>query len=151
MHFIPHSLGLALCCRYKKIRSYLGKHSVSRPLGLDMWHNLLSLQLLLLAMIAWQEECNAVCCYSTPITFNLKDKAKQKCNDFPGGMKTWISKLDCKTILCGNLAKPTPYCGVGSCNAFGCSCKEGCQGNKGMTALDEFKKKFGKKLGTIKE
>lgn len=41
MQFIPPSLGHALLCRYKKIRSYLGKHSVSRPLGLYMWHTLL--------------------------------------------------------------------------------------------------------------
>lgn len=116
----------------------------------DMWHNLLSLQLLLLALIAWQDQCNADCCYSTTITFSLKDSTKQQCTDFPGGKKTIVSKLECKTKLCGNLDVPTPYCGVGSCNVFGCKCKDGCLGEKGKTALEAFQKQYGKQLGIIK-
>ncbi|KAL1647134.1 hypothetical protein SLS58_002905 [Diplodia intermedia] len=30
--------------------------------------------------------------------------------------------------ICSDGTEPTPYCGYGSCNVFGCACEGGCRG-----------------------
>lgn len=118
--------------------------------GSDMWHNLLSLQLLLLALFAWQNQCNAECCRATDFTFDLIDKTKE-CSDYPNAETASILKAaDCQTSLCGHLVTPTPYCGVGSCNLFGCDCHLGCLSAANET-LAQLKEKYDKEIKNIKE
>lgn len=38
-------------------------------------------------------------------------------------------------ILCPDCTKPTPYCGLTSCNLFGCDCGD-CRSQKNHTRID---------------
>ena len=53
----------------------------------------------------------------------LADKAAGDCCYKKGG---WVfGKGQCRDCTAG-----TPYCGVGRCNLFGCSCNGGCRNGK---------------------
>lgn len=136
------------------------KHSVIRvqnvktpcdSLGLIMWHKLISLQLLLFTLFAWQQQCNAECCRPTSVSFDPINITSTKCSDYPGGKKAAFWTLaECETNLCGNLLSPSPCCGVGNCNVFCCNCNLGCLGEVGKSVLTEFKDKYSLTLKNIK-
>lgn len=57
--------------------------------------------------------------------------------------RRWTSSsgkfIKCTTQVCGDgLAHEGLYCGIGSCNIFGCRCKGGCFGDKGADAKANF-------------
>lgn len=158
VQLILSCFGHARCYRYKKISvTQLNNQSPFISLdipaispGSDMWHNLLPLQLLVLVLFAWQNQCDAECCSGTDFTFDLINKTKE-CSDYPNGKTSAIWKVaNCQTRLCGHLLTPTPYCGVGNCNIFGCDCHLGCLGTANET-LAQFKEKYGKELKNIQE
>ncbi|XP_034473697.1 uncharacterized protein LOC117781092 [Drosophila innubila] len=78
---------------------------------------LAQLQLIFLQVI----QANS-CCSSTVLHFHLKPTNKKSCSDYPQGARVHFSKTFCFTKLCGSFKKPTPCCGVHSCNIFCCNC-----------------------------
>lgn len=69
------------------------------------------------------------CCGKTHIEF-LNMIPGRDCSYYGGG--SIYKSLVCSNFVCGNGEPPREgvYCGVGSCNMFGCNCDRGCiQGN----------------------
>lgn len=70
----------------------------------------------------------AICCYRKEIIYTLKPRGR--CDDIPGSLKD--GKIDgefrCRIPVCGDGKPPRRgiYCGVKSCNMFGCRCLYGC-------------------------
>ncbi|XP_041970969.1 uncharacterized protein LOC121727298 [Aricia agestis] len=95
------------------------------------------------------------CCYKTKVNYHLKHYSDAGdspwyCKAYEGGrpdLRRGFGALTdaitgrCTVTLCGDGHKPKgTYCGVGSCNIFGCNCDGGCiPGN----AVEEFKKRYG--------
>ncbi|TGZ79455.1 hypothetical protein EX30DRAFT_397042 [Ascodesmis nigricans] len=56
------------------------------------------------------------------LTGDHRIDAKDCCHPFLGGCPN-IPIIPC----CGDGTPPTPYCGYGQCNIFGCNCDGGCR------------------------
>lgn len=70
----------------------------------------------------------AICCYRKEIIYT--SKTRERCDYIPGSFKD--GKIDgeyrCRITVCGNGQPPRRgiFCGVKSCNMFGCLCLNGC-------------------------
>ncbi|KAL7741417.1 hypothetical protein ACLKA6_000745 [Drosophila palustris] len=98
---------------------------------------------LLLALQPWRM-ADGECCYHTYARFGVQPN--DNCGNYNGSTSYWWSD-SCWNRFCGNLEKPTPCCGVGSCNIFCCNCDFGCK--KGNVA-ENLLRKFGTNITMIK-
>lgn len=68
------------------------------------------------------------CCHATVYTFEKTNKSN--CKDYGGALKriSFVTRSNqCVVRICGNGLKTRSfYCGIGSCNLFGCNCDNGC-------------------------
>lgn len=97
---------------------------------------------------------DAVCCPKKPIRFVNNAWPGKKCADF-NGFKLILNNhcgIDyrqlCGISICGHGRPPGEgtYCGIGSCNMFGCNCDYGCFGG---IPENEFKRIYGKDVSIL--
>lgn len=107
-------------------------------------------------------DVRAVCCRRTTILFTLKDR-NDNCRNYGGQLRSVVSVPGIPGVVnagvqhthnmrygrcevraaCGDGRRPKSghfYCGVGSCNIFGCNCDGGCVPGDPYT---EFRKMYG--------
>nr|WDQ26744.1 venom peptide [Acharia stimulea] len=79
----------------------------------------------------------AECCLNSyTIVFDVKNTtSRQSCSEFRGASNDWLTSITlpegismrCHLKVCADgKRKVGTYCGVGSCNMFGCNCEGGC-------------------------
>lgn len=95
-----------------------------------------SLFIVLLALVTLIRRSNSECCYPGWVAY--------ECEDYFG---------ICREQMCRDGTRAYGFCGVGSCNAFGCDCDGGCRTNNLGGDWDEaerlFARYYGKEIVTI--
>lgn len=87
----------------------------------------------------------AICCHKKDLIFTLTNEGSQ-CLDVPGSSPAGKVKggMKCAISVCGNGKPPSDgiYCGVRSCNIFGCNCSYGCIPGLATTSFLERHEEF---------
>lgn len=117
---------------------------------------------LALISISWINQSSADCCYPknavTHVCLGTPQEEEIKLDGILGPLDTrvyWIRNYEdklrpkCLTRFCndGGVVYGL-HCGVGKCNALGCSCEGGCRKNKGVS-LDDMKKNWLNEKGLV--
>ncbi|KAM8717900.1 hypothetical protein ACLKA7_004578 [Drosophila subpalustris] len=92
------------------------------------------------------QRANSECCNPTILHFYIAQPSNKKCTDFPEGRRVHFSTIFCYTKICGSFKRPTPCCGVHSCNIFCCSCN--CW-YRNMRVLVDYRTRFWKVITDV--
>lgn len=80
--------------------------------------NFLSISLILMCL--YTQEIAGECCRDTPVRLHYY------CEGVSGSV--------CAVDICADGTDPTPFCGYGKCNIFGCACEGGCRTGSSLRA-----------------
>uniref|UniRef100_T1GZ44 Uncharacterized protein n=1 Tax=Megaselia scalaris TaxID=36166 RepID=T1GZ44_MEGSC len=105
----------------------------------DNWNGPLVVAVRTDELLVGRASVSSECCDKTNVFFNIIEP-NRTCRDF-GAVESSLPDL-CSIFVCGNGYPPADgyYCGVGSCNIFGCNCDLGCVYGD---ARKNFKRRFG--------
>ncbi|XP_034486565.1 protein Diedel [Drosophila innubila] len=91
--------------------------------------------LLLLGIMELVQPGESVCCPSKVLSFRMIED-NDDCSSYNAEKQ---SKGVCKAVVCGDGTKITGrYCGIGSCNIFGCRCDGGCRAGDAVKRFTDF-------------